>query len=168
LATIWERWPGKATALAGVSALIVLGYFQVGNYDRAWPDVRATADYLVGQVQPGQMLMINESWPYTMYLYIDGRINSPWDVFDAFRITHGESKIDLCQYDWFVDSEGSYKWPDSILAEIQKCGNFKPVFSSVNTVVGLGSDLDYVTYSVKTTVWRNTSSGNLSLRKTER
>jgi 4-amino-4-deoxy-L-arabinose transferase-like glycosyltransferase len=166
LATIWERWQGKFIALAGVSALAVLGYFQMGNYDRAWPDVRQTANYLVGQVQPGQMLLINESWPYTMYLYIDGRINSPWDVFDAFRITHGESKISLCQYDWFVNSEGSYKWPDSILKEIQQCGNFKPVFSRVTMVVGLGSDLDYVTYPVTITVWRNTSSEAISSRKT--
>jgi hypothetical protein len=166
LATMWERWQGKAVALASVAALVVLGYLQVGNYDRAWPDVRQTADYLVGQVQPGQMLLINESWPYTMYLYIDGRINSPWDVFDAFRITHGESKIDLCQYDWFVNSEGSYKWPDSILKKVQECGNFQPVFSSVSMVVGLGSDLNYVTYAVKTTVWRNTSSGAISSRKT--
>jgi hypothetical protein len=167
LATMWERWHGKAVALASVAALVVLGYFQVYYYyDRAWPDVRQTADYLVGQVQPGQMLLINESWPYTMYLYIDGRINSPWDVFDAFRITHGESKIDLCQYDWFVNSEGSYKWPDSIQKKIQACGDFQPVFSSVSMVVGLGSDLKYVAYPVKITVWRNTSSGAISSRKT--
>jgi hypothetical protein len=166
LATMWQRWQGKAVALASVAALVVLGYFLVGNYDRAWPDARATADYLVGQVQPGQMLLINESWPYTMYLYIDGRINSPWDVFDAFRITHGESKIDLCQYNWFVNSEGSYKWPDTILKQIQACGTFQPVFSSVSMVVGIGSDLTYVTYPVKTTVWRNTSSEAISSRKT--
>ena len=166
LATMWERWQDKAVTLASVSALVVLGYFQVGYYfDRAWPDVRQTADYLVGQVQPGQMLLINESWPYTMYLYVDGRINSPWDVFDAFRITHGESKIDLCQYNWFVDSEGSYKWPDSIQKEIQACGTFQPAFSSVSMVEGLGSDLNYVTYPVKTTVWRNTSSEAISSRK---
>jgi hypothetical protein len=168
LATIWERWQGKFIALASISALVVLGYFEMGNYNRAWPDVRQTANYLVGQVQPGQQLLINESWPYTMYLYIDGRINSPWDVFDAFRITHGESKISLCQYDWFVNSVGSYKWPDSILKEIQQCGNFKPVFSRVTMVVGLGSDLDYVTYPVTTTVWRNTSSEAISSRKTAR
>ncbi len=166
LATMWERWQGKAVALASVSALVVIGYFQVDYYDRAWPDVRQTADYLVGQVQPGQMLLINESWPYTMYLYIDGRINSPWDVFDAFRITHGESKIDLCQYNWFVDSEGSYKWPDSIQKKIQACGDFQPVYSSVSMVVGLGSDLNYVTYPVKTTVWRNTSAEAISSRNT--
>jgi 4-amino-4-deoxy-L-arabinose transferase-like glycosyltransferase len=167
LATMWERWQDKAVTLASVSALVILGYFQVDYYyDRAWPDVRQTADYLVGQVQPGQMLLINESWPYTMYLYIDGRINSPWDVFDAFRITQGESKIDLCQYDWFVDSGGSYKWPDSILKKVQACGSFQPVFSNASTVVGLGPDLKYVTYQVYTTVWRNTSSQALSSRKT--
>jgi 4-amino-4-deoxy-L-arabinose transferase-like glycosyltransferase len=166
LATIWERWQGKLVALASVVVLVALGNFEIGNYDRAWPDVRQTANYLVGQVQPGQQLLINESWPYTMYLYVDGRINSPWDVFDAFRITHGESKISLCQYDWFVNSEGSYKWPDSILKEIQQCGDFKPVFSRVTMVVGLGSDLEYVAYPVKTTVWRNTSSEAISSRKT--
>ena len=167
LATMWERWQGKAVVFAAIPALIVIGYFQVDHYDHAWPDVRETADYLVGQVQPGQMLMVNESWPYVMYLYINGRINSPWDVFDVFRITHGESKIDLCQYDWFVSSEGSYKWPDAIMEKIQLCGHFQPVFSTVNTVVGLGADLDYVAYPVKTTIWRNTSSSNLSLGKVE-
>jgi hypothetical protein len=167
LTTMWEHWRDQAVALAIVSTLAVLGYVQVGYYyDRAWPDVRQVADYLVGHVQPGQMLLINESWPYTMYLYIDGRINSPWDVFDIYRITNEESKIDLCQYNWFVDSEGSYKWPDSIQKKIQACGSFKPVFSSVSMVEGLGSDLKYVTYPVKTTVWRNTSSGAISSRKT--
>jgi 4-amino-4-deoxy-L-arabinose transferase-like glycosyltransferase len=166
LATMWERWQGKFITLASIAALIVLGYFEIGNYDRAWPDVRQTANYLVGQVQPGQQLLINESWPYTMYLYIDGRINSPWDVFDAFRITHGESKISLCQYDLFVNSEGSYKWPDSIMKEIQQCGDFEPVFSRVTMVVGLGPYIEYVTYPVKTTIWRNTSSEAISSRKT--
>ena len=39
------------------------------------------------------------------------RITSPWDVFDVYRITHGESKIGLCEYDWFVDSQGANQWP---------------------------------------------------------
>jgi uncharacterized membrane protein len=157
LTTMWERWRRKAIALVIILALAVLGFIQLDRLDRGWPDVRQAANYLTAQVQPGQKLLINESWPYTMYLYTEGRINSPWDVFDVYRITHGESEIGLCQYDWFVNSEGSYQWPEPVLQTIQQCGIFQPVFSTTNTVVGLGTDLAYVSYPVQTTIWQNTS-----------
>ncbi|MFB0537235.1 MAG: ArnT family glycosyltransferase [Anaerolineae bacterium] len=157
LTTMWERWRRKAVAVVIILALAVLGFTQLDRLDHAWPDVRQAASYLTAQVQPGQKLLINESWPYTMYLYTEGRINSPWDVFDVYRITHGESEIGLCQYDWFVNSEGSYQWPEPVLQTIQQCGVFQPVFSTTNTVVGLGTDLAYVSYPVQTTIWQNTS-----------
>jgi len=157
LATMWERWRRKAVAVVITLALAVLGFVQLDRLDRAWPDVREAASYLTGQVQPGQVLLINESWPYTMYLYTEGRINSPWDVFDVYRITHGESEIELCQYDWFVNSEGSYDWPESVVETIRQCGDFQLVFSTTSTVVGLGTDLDFVAYPVHTTIWQNTS-----------
>lgn len=157
LATIWERWRRKAVAIAIILALAVLGFIQLDRFNRAWPDAREAASYLTSQVHPGQKLLINESWPYTMYLYTEGRIHSPWDVFDAYRITDGQSKIGLCEYDWFVDVEGSYEWPESILETVQQCGDFQPVFSTTSTVVGLGIDLDFVAYPVHTTIWQNTS-----------
>jgi hypothetical protein len=148
----------KLAAVALVLALAVTGFVQLDRFNRAWPDARPTADYLLARVEPGQKLLINESWPYTMYLYTAGRIDSPWDVFDVYRITRGESEIDLCEYDWFVDSYGSYKWPESMLETIRRCGVFQPVFSSTSTVVGMGTDLDYVTYQVPITVWQNTAT----------
>jgi hypothetical protein len=157
LATMWERWRRKAVAIAIILALAVLGFVQLNRLDRAWPDVREAASYLTGQVQPGQKLLINESWPYTMYLYTEGRIHSPWDVFDVYRITHGESEIGLCEYDWFVNAEGSYEWPEPIVETIQQCSDFQSVFSTTGTVVGLSTDLDFVAYPVHTTIWQNTS-----------
>jgi 4-amino-4-deoxy-L-arabinose transferase-like glycosyltransferase len=148
----------KLAVVALVLALAVTGFVQLDRFNRAWPDARPTADYLLARVEPGQKLLINESWPYTMYLYTAGRIDSPWDVFDVYRITRGESEIDLCEYDWFVDSYGSYKWPESILETIRRCGVFQPVFSSTSAVVGMGTDLDYVAYQVPVTVWQNTAT----------
>jgi hypothetical protein len=157
LVTMWERWKRKAVAIATILALAVWGFIQLDRLDRAWPDVRQAASYLTGQVQPGQKLLINESWPYIMYLYTEGRIHSPWDVFDVYRITHGESEIGLCEYDWFVDVQGSYEWPESISETIQQCDDFQLVFSSTSTVMGLSTDLDFVGYPVHTTIWQNTS-----------
>ena len=160
LSTLWEnvkhRVAAKSFAVVMVLALVPFGLVQLYQFNHGWPDARAAANYLVGHVRPGQQLLINESWPYTLYLYTTGRINSPWDVFDAYRITHGESALGLCAYDWFVDSQGSYEWPESILETIKQCGSFQPVFATSSTVIGLGNDLNFVSYPVQVTVWQNT------------
>jgi len=161
---LWDntkhRVAARSFAVVIVLALTALGLVQLGQFNRAWPDARPAATYLVDHVQPGQKLLINESWPYTLYLYLTGRISSPWDVFDAYRITHGQSTIGLCEYDWFVDSHGSYEWPESILETIKQCGSFQSVFSTTSTVIGLGKDLNFVSYPVNVTVWQNTWKGN--------
>jgi hypothetical protein len=164
LSTLWGRpgrqlWFRRAATLAIVAALAGLGLLQVSQSDPAWPDPRPAAAYLLEHVEPGDQLLIDESWPYTMYLYAEGRIESPWDVFDAYRITRGESEIGLCDYQWFVNSQGSYQWSEAILAEIAQCGTFERVFDVTDTVVGLGSDLRYVHYPVEIVVWRNTVGG---------
>jgi hypothetical protein len=158
LATIWERgWKRKAVVLASILALAALGYVQLERFNRAWPDVRAAASYLAGQVYPGQKLLINDSWPYTMYLYTEGRINSPWDVLDFYQMSRSRSEIDLCQYDWFVDEEFIPHWPEPTRERIKQCGDFQVAFSTADTVVGLNFNLDYVSYPVHTNIWRNTS-----------
>jgi hypothetical protein len=145
----------RGMALVLVVGLGLLDLAQLERFNHAWPDVRPAARHLVAQVEPGQKLLINESWPFTMYLYGEGRIGSPWDVFDVYRLTHGESEQELCGYDWFVDSQGSYTWPESVSKEIQRCGGFRPVFSTTSTVVAMGWDLSYVRYPVRITVWQN-------------
>jgi 4-amino-4-deoxy-L-arabinose transferase-like glycosyltransferase len=157
LSTMWEGWRRRAGSVAVILALAVLGFVQLDRFNHAWSDVRESAGYLTSQVQPGQKLLINKSWPYTMYLYTEGRINSPWDVFDFYRITHAESEIDLCEYDWFVDSQASYEWPEPILKRFKQCRDFQLVFSTTDTVIGLGADLDFAAYPVETTIWKNTS-----------
>lgn len=155
-----EAGPQRALArrAAGVGLMIVVAAVGIVQRDRlghAWPDARPAAAYLVDRVQPGEKLLINESWPYTMYLYRAGRIASPWDVFDVYRITHGESEIALCQYDWFVDSQWAYAWPDAIANAVHRCGTFEQVYVTSSTVVNMGTDLNYIRYPVLVQVWQN-------------
>ena len=157
LSKIWEHRKGKVVAIATILALTVFGFVQLDRLDRSWPDIRGIASYLTDHVQPGEQLLISDSWPYTMYLYDEGQINSPWDVFDVYRITHGESEIGLCQYNWFIDRQGSYSWPENVRSAITQCDGFQQVFSATSWVVGLDPKLEFVTYPVHTTVWRNTS-----------
>jgi hypothetical protein len=146
----------RATAIALVLVLGAIGTTQLARLNRAWPDVRSAVGYLTERVQPGEKLLISQSWPYTMYLYMEDNINSPWDVFDVYRIAHGQSEIDLCEYDWFVDAQDIYGWPTSVREKVQRCGTFYPVFSTTSDVENMGLDLDYVRYTVQTTVWQNT------------
>jgi hypothetical protein len=145
--------------VALIVAIAALGLAQRERLGQAWPDARPAADYLAAQVQPGQKLLINESWPYTMYLYQAGRIVSPWDVFDVYRITHGESEIELCEYDWFVNSQWAYAWPQEIADAVRRCGSFVPVYSARSVVVSIGTELNYIRYPVAVMVWRNTEGG---------
>jgi 4-amino-4-deoxy-L-arabinose transferase-like glycosyltransferase len=143
--------------LAAVAIFLLLASYaaiQLNQSDNAWPDTQPAADYLVAHVQPGEKLLINESWPYTMALYAQGRIDSPWDVYDFYRITHNEAPLQVCAYDWFVDAEGSYAWPQAVRETIQECGTYQPVFTSTSNVVALGADWNYVRYPVQTVLWQ--------------
>jgi len=150
-----NRWLGRTAAVALALGLVAAGAVQAQRLSEGWPDARPTVAFLADRVQPGQKLLINESWPYTMYLYGTGRVNTPWDVFDVYRITHGQSEIDLCDYDWFVDSQGAYQWPGPLVFELHRCGVFDLVWTTESTVVSMGRDLDYVRYPVKVAVWQN-------------
>lgn len=160
LSTIWGNaktsLARKLLAVLVMLMLAGLGLVQVNQSDHSWPDARPVAGYLVNRVQPGEELLINESWPYTMYLYTAGSIDSPWDIYDYYRITHEESPP-ICEYDWFVDSRGSFAWPEDLVDRIRQCGTFEEVYSATSQVINLGADLNYVSYPVKTVVWRNTS-----------
>jgi hypothetical protein len=161
LATWSNVWKKPAVSIVITLALAGFGYAQWYQLDRSWPDLRLGASYLNAHVRPGDRLLINESWPYTMYLYGFRRITSPWDVFDAYRVTNNESPIGLCDYDWFVDTRGAYEWPAAVQAEVARCGVFERVFSDANPVLRLGSDLRFVRYPIYTDIWRNASFGSL-------
>lgn len=162
LAALWNAGKGSTVRLLGragavllVVAMAALGISQALRADRGWPDLRPPAQYLAQHVHPGEKLLINESWPFVAYLYAEGRISSPWDVYDTYRVIHGELKEDLCAVEWFVDVRGSFTWPSEILQQIEACGTFRPVLSSTSWVVNIGSNLRYVEYPVETVVWRN-------------
>lgn len=151
----WRKGVGRAASAVIAAGLLVLGLIQVQRANQAWPDLRRAAGYLAAQVQPGERLLINESWPYTLYLYIQRRIDGPWDVIDAYGVASAESAVDVCQYDWFVDTRGSFKWPEPVLQAVADCGSYRPVYTETVMVMGLGPDLRFVRYPVKTTIWRN-------------
>jgi hypothetical protein len=160
LSALWDR-AGRWIAFRRVAVsaltlgLVALCAVQLTRFNHDWPDARPVARYLLDEVQPGQKLLINESWPYTMYLYTAGRIESPWDVFDVYRITHGESEIGLCEYDWFVDSQGAYQWPGYIAFQVHQCGSFELAYSATTVREGMGPDLRYARSPVKVDVWEN-------------
>ena len=161
LSRLWDvRAPlslGKiATAVVAVS-LGGLGLVQVGQADRAWPDLSSPAHLLAGRVQPGDRLLISEAWPFTLELYAQGRIDTPWDVYDQYRLTDEDPAPGICEYDWIVDTEGSYAWTEDTRAALSGCPNYVPVASHTSTVVNLGADLSYVAYPVRTTIWQSTT-----------
>ncbi|MCJ7739411.1 MAG: hypothetical protein MUQ10_19210, partial [Anaerolineae bacterium] len=156
LSVIWEKrhfWP---VVLGVVGLLAGVGYVQVRLGEGAWPDLRLPAEYLAEHVEPGQQLLINESWPFTMHLYTSGRIESPWYVFDAYRLTHDAAGADVCDYDWMVDVRGSYRWPSAIVADLERCDSFERVFSSTSIVTNPGTDFRFVSYPVETVIWKDT------------
>jgi hypothetical protein len=163
LSTLWGeansrlRLLRRGALIAIALMLAALGAVQVNQADEGWPDARATAAYLINNVQPGDKLLINESWPYTMYLYTAGRIETPWDVYDNYRVTNENLEIDLCEYDWFVNVKGSYAWADDVLETMEECESFELTYKTVDTGINLAPDLRYVSYQVYTEVWQNTT-----------
>ncbi|MGB9890635.1 MAG: hypothetical protein ACPLTQ_13370, partial [Anaerolineae bacterium] len=161
LAALWDAGKEAVRALCRVGAVLLvvalaaLGITQALRAGRGWPDLRPPAQYLVEHVRPGEKLLINESWPFIAYLYAEGRLLSPWDVYDTYRVAHGELEEDLCAVDWFVDVRGSFTWPPEILRQVEACGSFRPVLSSISWAINIGSDLRYLEYPVETVVWRN-------------
>lgn len=161
LSTIWGD-AGSSLGRKGLTVLMILvmggvGVLQVVQSDRSWPDARPAAAFLVDRVQPGDELLINESWPYTLYLYTMGRIDSPWRVYDEYRITHEETAPSVCEYQWFVDVRGSFAWPEEVLDQKAQCNSYEEAFSSTSQVINLGADANYVTYPVEIVVWKNTA-----------
>ncbi len=155
-ARLWTKKAiGKIASSVFLLVLALIGSLQLYNLDLAWPDVRTPAGFLVQHVHVGDTLLVNDSWPYTMYLYANHNITSPWEVIDGYAITNHKATSDLCSYNWFVDEEGSYAWSESVLSKLKTCQNFVQVFQYSSQVIGLGSNNRFISYTVKTTIWQN-------------
>jgi hypothetical protein len=157
LSVMWTRWRRHAAVVAIIIVLVVAGTIQWQQLDNIWPDVRTAARYLVSHVQPGDKLLINDSWPYTLYLYTTGRIHQPQDVIDIY--SREEAAIGLCDFTWFIESDYTPRWPQDVLDALVDCGTFQPVFSTSSSVSLLNFSLDYVVAPVKIVIWQNSRQG---------
>lgn len=160
LAHIWAirghaaQWVRPVLVLT-VLALALVGVTQATLLDRSWADTRPAAAYLAAHVYPGQRVLASNSSPYQLALYKAGAIKSPWDVYDDYRVQHGQYPGNLCTADWMVDEQGGTDWSPDIRARIAACGTFVPVFRSTSEVTSIGQQLNFVTYPVHITVWVN-------------
>ncbi|MCS7261202.1 MAG: hypothetical protein NZ765_10540, partial [Anaerolineae bacterium] len=151
---LWEQ-KHRAAVIAVCIALAMVGVIQWQQLDHIWPDVRAAATYLTQHVRPGDKLLVNDSWPYTLHLYMAGRIRQPQDVIDIY--SREEAGMRLCDYSWFVESDYTPRWPADVLAELQRCGTFREVFSTLSSVSMLNFSFDYVVTPVRIAIWQNRS-----------
>ncbi len=149
-----QRWRALI-AVPAVLGLAAFGLIQVVRIDEGWPDLRASAAVLVRDVHPGEKLLANSSWVDAAYLYDRGRINSPYDIYDASRVEQLHDRVDVCSFQWFIEVPGGQPWPASIRRAMSGCGTFRLVYSSSQTVTGLGSNLQFVTYRAPVQIWRN-------------
>ncbi|HEX4466835.1 MAG TPA: hypothetical protein VH025_06585 [Solirubrobacteraceae bacterium] len=151
-----EGWR-KLIAIPAIAGLMGFAAVQVVRIDEGWPDLRASAALLVSKVHPGEKLLANSSWVDAAYLYSNKRINSPYDVYDATRVRQ-LGGVEVCSFGWFIEVPGGEPWTTKIREEVKNCGTFKRVYQSSATVTGLGSNLDFVTYSAPVEIWQNTHS----------
>jgi hypothetical protein len=153
-----RAWAPVAALLAG---LLVFGLAQAVRIDESWPDLRQSAAVLSARVRPGERLLINSAWVEDAYLYAHGRIASPYDAFDAYRVKHLAEPVDVCDFQWFVVVPGGEPWPAGIRAQMLRCGTFKRIYAARSTLTNLGSDLRFVTYSEPIEIWQNASRNGI-------
>ena len=150
---LWE-----SSVLHRVSAAIILvgmvalGLVQAQQFGRWWPDWRGAATYLAEVMRPGEKLLVNEEWPFILYLYSNEKITKPTDVSNVLDAVDTNRTASLCDYDWFVDARGSYDWPESVLQRLEECGTFRPAYTGTLPVVGLNQRLELVNFPVTVTI----------------
>lgn len=155
--TLSQALRGRRVLLAvpALIGLLAFALIQVVRIDEGWPDLRASAAVLVRDVHPGERLLANSSWVEAAYLYDHGRIDSPYDVYDAYRVEHLPQPANVCSFQWFVEVPGGQAWPQSVRQGMQRCGSFKRIYSSSAVVTGLGSNLQFITYRAPIEIWEN-------------
>ncbi|WP_162005757.1 glycosyltransferase family 39 protein [Dictyobacter vulcani] len=158
-ALLWKRmFLLKFLALIVLAGLIVLGVYQYPKLDNNWPDIRQPATYLAQQAKPGDTFLINDSWSYSMYLYAQHKIKAPDAVLNNYQITHSKAKINICQYNWFVETKWSNSWPATITKQLRACKNFVPVYFYEQKDTALKSNFQILKYTDTVTIWKNINS----------
>lgn len=145
----------RLLAIPAVIGLTCFALVQVVRVDEGWPDLRPSAATLVRDVHPGERLLASSSWVYAAYLYSNGRIENPYEVYDVYRIQHLPSPVNVCAFQWFIEVPGGEAWPASIWRAVARCGTFHRVFASRVKVTGLGGNLHFVTYWGPIEIFKN-------------
>lgn len=154
------------TGLA-LTAWAVTGGIHLDLLDRGWADVRPVRAYLEEHMKPGDVLLAPTSWPYAASLYAKGVLTSPWDVYDVYRVDNGELRRPICEVEWFLEEEFGLSWNEDVRSALDECESFRPVFRAASPVTNIGNELDFVSYSVTTTVWKNTAIPREAARSSE-
>ena len=118
LERLW-RSRSRAWTIAVIAALALWGGVQCYWQDRSWPDVRPLAAHLVANVRPGDRVLAESPWSYTLFLYPAGRVVSPWDVIDANHARDRE-RLDLCRIAWVVGDPDS---APTVARALRQCGH---------------------------------------------
>jgi hypothetical protein len=142
-------------AAALTLGLLLFGCAQVVRIDESWPDLRASANVLSADVHPGERLLVNSAWVEDVYLYSRGRIDTPYDLYDAYRVKHLAKPVDVCAFQWFVVVPGGEAWPAAVREQMLRCGSFREIYTARATLTNLGSNLGFVTYTEPIEIWRN-------------
>jgi hypothetical protein len=147
-----RRW---LTATLLTLGLLVFASAQVVRIDESWPDLRTSAAVLDANVHPGERLLVSSAWVEDVYLYSRGRISSPYDLYDVYRVEHLGRPVDVCDFQWFVVVPGGEAWPAAVRTRMLRCGSFREVYAARATLTNLGRDLSFVTYTEPIEIWRN-------------
>ncbi len=124
------RWPaGAVVALVLVAGAGAFGVRQAELMDRGWMDLQPATAFLAKQAKPGQDFLIDNSWPFILRLHEEGKVNSPWSVYDTYRVAHHQLPKPICAVDWFVSAQGAGTWSDRVRREVAACGTFKKVYA---------------------------------------
>jgi hypothetical protein len=150
------RWPNGAFLACIVTlAAGAFGALQAERLDRSWMDVEPATRFLAERARPGETFLIDNAWPFTRRLYIEGKLRSPWSVYDVYRVQHGQTEMPICRLDWFVAAQGAGSWPRRIRRRIKACGSFRRVYRERSPVTGIGANMGLSTWVGKVEIYRN-------------
>jgi hypothetical protein len=156
--TLERAFAGRRRWLVATLLTLGLGVFacaQVVRIDESWPDLRPSAAVLSADVHPGERLLVNSAWVEDVYLYSHGRVRSPYDLYDVYRVEHLGRPVDVCDFQWFVVVPGGEAWPAAVRAQMLRCGSFREVYAARATLTNLGREERFVTYTEPIEIWRN-------------
>jgi hypothetical protein len=156
LSRLARHQAGLVVTVVVLAALGGHALHQVDRLDRNFIDIRPAAAYLATAAHPGDDFLIDNSWPFIHELYAEGKIATPWRVFDVYRIEHHQQRKPLCRFDWFVAAQGGGAWPDAIRRRMVACGTFRKVFAQQAPVTDLNRDLQFTTWPAGVEIYRNT------------